>query len=838
MPEQTKQQERRSTQRIRTGWLVCLSLLGLSARVDAQSLPKAPEAKAPEAPAAPEGPAAPETPEAPAPPPFAGMGGGEGGDEEEEEPPPESGGPPGLPPELSGQGPDSEALTVEEESSALTIEELVNSLVVSASNREETSLTAPAWVITLTAEDLRKRGYNSLDEVLDDLPGIDVSRPYGDVYFKDAWRGYRNVIGAPYLLLLDGVSMNHLWYENTQVMTTFPMSEIERVEILFGPASAVYGPNAAMGVVNVITKKDRQEDGVSVTSRFSVASPQRSYFAASDLRKIGDMHALLKKGDLRFSLGARFDYGVLDPNIANNFEYTKTRYYRDRTLWGDFVDRPSLGGSFQSPSEKLALDARIYYGNTEAAVQFFQLTNGNGTVYPADQVQTNPPITYQDTSFYLRHTEVMSTVSSTSLLRYRTSDVENPTSFLGRIAAPGTADDGALFFEQDKANNFSVTAQQDFRVSIGRNLIMTDDELFFDFGGKYEYKDLQRDFDRTLTFIPAADINDVNFDMLAVPPSPGLYTQNRQPANNTGGYLLGKYHFLDKHWLNLGMRTDYRSLVHSTSVVFRGGYIGQFFESLTAKLLYGQATQEPTARELFAVVGGNSANPDLKLERSQTLELNLNYVIQWIALVGDIYWANYKDPIIGAGKTFTNVGKRDVAGLDLGLQALPPLDFLRQLKFWAYYSTYLYAKESSFVPPTATEEASSGKKIRIGDISHHKVLGGLTVDFTRQVSATLLGRWFSERRTVRSNPIRSVDGYFTLDANLLFSDIMFNGLMMDIRCTNLIDAKYYHPGIKSADSGDTPGTGDSGSWVGSVGAFNSLLPQPGRAFTITLGMNI
>ena len=69
-----------------------------------------------------------------------------------------------------------------------------------------------------------------------------------------------------------------------------------------------------------------------------------------------------------------------------------------------------------------------------------------------------------------------------------------------------------------------------------------------------------------VTKLAIADINDVNFGALASPPTPGLYAQNRQPANNTGGYLLGKYHFLDKHWLNLGMRTDYRSLVHSTSV--------------------------------------------------------------------------------------------------------------------------------------------------------------------------------------------------------------------------------------------------------------------------------
>jgi len=170
-------------------------------------------------------------------------------------------------------------------------------------------------------------------------------RPNGDTLFKDYWRGSRTVINASYLLLLDGVVMNHLWYDNTQVMMAFPLSNVERVEILFGPASAVYGPNAATGVINVITRSKSQTDGVHVSSRVSLGSPQHSAFAPRDMRKIGDMQVLMQRGDLRLSVTGRFDYSVLDPSIGNDFEYTKTKYYEDRTLWGGFTDRHELGGS-------------------------------------------------------------------------------------------------------------------------------------------------------------------------------------------------------------------------------------------------------------------------------------------------------------------------------------------------------------------------------------------------------------------------------------------------------------------------------------------------------------
>jgi iron complex outermembrane receptor protein len=516
--------------------------------------------------------------------------------------------------------------------------------------------------------------------------------------------------------------------------------------------------------------------------------------------------------------------------VASNFEYTKNKYYRDEDLWGAFVDSPTLAGSFHSPSEKIGLDARAYYGNTEAAAHYYQLRSGNGTVYAADRVQTNAPITYTDSSFHLRHTEELTSVSSTTMVRYRTSNVDNPTTYLARF------DDGSLFYAEDKSSNFSVTLQQDFRVSAARGLIMSDDELLFDLGAKYEYKDLERGFvENSVSFPSAAD---VDLSALPMSPVPGINAGNRKPANNLGGYLLGKYKFLTHHWLNLGLRADYRELVHDTSVAFRGGYIGSFMDALTIKLLYGQATQEPTARELFAVVAGSTANPNLREERSQTLELNASYVMQWFGATADVYWANYKNPIIGAGKTFINVGKRDVAGLDVGLQALPPIDFVRQLKLWMYYSTYLYAKESSFIPADDDSPARSGSKKRIGDISRNKIMGGATVDFTSRVGFTLLARWFSERKTVASNPIDAVAGYLTVDANLLLSDLPFESMMIDVRCTNLLDARYYHPGIKAADSGDTPGSFAGGVWTGSQGDFNSLLPQPGRAFTLTVGMSI
>src|SRR5690242_11025446 len=105
---------------------------------------------------------------------------------------------------LVAAAPAGAAPAPEDEGEALremTIEELLSVSVVSASNTREKLADAPATVIVLTRADLAQRGYTELSEILDDLPGMDVVRPYGDTYLKNYWRGYRNTIGDPFLLL-------------------------------------------------------------------------------------------------------------------------------------------------------------------------------------------------------------------------------------------------------------------------------------------------------------------------------------------------------------------------------------------------------------------------------------------------------------------------------------------------------------------------------------------------------------------------------------------------------------------------------------------------------------
>ncbi|NJO87627.1 MAG: TonB-dependent receptor plug domain-containing protein [Chloroflexia bacterium] len=128
-------------------------------------------------------------------------------------------------------------------------------LVTSVSKKAENIKEAPATVVLLTSKELKNRGYLDLEAVMHDLPGFDISRSNGNLYSHIYQRGYRSINTNRTLFLVDGVEENDLWSSNVYLSRQYPLSNIKNVEIVYGPASTMYGSNAFLGVVNVITKE-------------------------------------------------------------------------------------------------------------------------------------------------------------------------------------------------------------------------------------------------------------------------------------------------------------------------------------------------------------------------------------------------------------------------------------------------------------------------------------------------------------------------------------------------------------------------------------------------------
>lgn len=126
--------------------------------------------------------------------------------------------------------------------------------VASVSKTTESLREAPATVTVITGEEIQRRGYLDLEQLLHDLPGFDVSRVNGQIYSVFYQRGYNAYENDRDLLLVDGIEQNDIAFGTAYLSRQYPLTNIDRIEIIYGPAATMYGANAYTGVISIITK--------------------------------------------------------------------------------------------------------------------------------------------------------------------------------------------------------------------------------------------------------------------------------------------------------------------------------------------------------------------------------------------------------------------------------------------------------------------------------------------------------------------------------------------------------------------------------------------------------
>lgn len=694
----------------------------------------------------------------------------------------------------------------------LSVEDLMKVRVVTASNTSERLFEAPATVIVITREEIRQRGYANLSQILDDLPGMDAVRPWGATYLKNYWRGYRNTIGDPYLIMIDGVVFNHLYFNTADVMVAFPLTNIDRVEIVYGPASSVYGASAFMGVVNVITRNDEPANGSFDTVMLG---------AGSDASRLVDASLLYKRGDLRFAFTTRFDNGLLDDHSTERYEYTRHRYYADHRLWGGFADDPNVGGSFSSPWRHRALEVRMFAGESvELAVQYFRVNAGYGVEYAGDRAQNHAVWSRPDLSAHIRLARPLGDrVRGTTLVRYRTSGVSSDSDFVESPLATATSPRLVRFSFWHVANS-SITLLQDFDVRIS-------DALALRTGVRYEQKDLQKAYDVNYgPLLPPPQIDAARYPY-PQPPSGANQAQNRITTEDSGVYVQTWYRASERHRVNVGLREDHNSK-YGSATTLRMGYVGTF-GAWNLKTLFGQAFEEPNNRLLYGGWDGSGSDPRLRPERSSTFEVSASRTTQLSSALLSVYRIHNINTFVNTVHTALNLGDRKVFGFDVHAQALLARGEW-EWKPWLYYSRIARADERK-----VDERGNDRGMGRIGDLARNRLVFGVTTMPDRHLTATLRGRYVGPRITVETNPVGRVPSYVTLDALIRYDDLFASGVGVSLSVTNLGNRAYFHPGVRDANAGAEPGALDSaGVWHGSGGFFNSLLPQPGRALLVSL----
>jgi iron complex outermembrane receptor protein len=150
--------------------------------------------------------------------------------------------------------------------SGKSLEDLMNIEVTSVSKREEKLSRTAAAVFVITQEDIRNSGATNIPDLLRIVPGLDVAQIDASTWAISA-RGFNQQSSDKLLVLIDGRTVyNPLFSGVDWDAQGVPLDNIDRIEVIRGPAASVWGANAVNGVISIITKRADQTQGGFVTA--------------------------------------------------------------------------------------------------------------------------------------------------------------------------------------------------------------------------------------------------------------------------------------------------------------------------------------------------------------------------------------------------------------------------------------------------------------------------------------------------------------------------------------------------------------------------------------------
>jgi iron complex outermembrane receptor protein len=255
-----------------------------------------------------------------------------------------------------------------------SLEQLMNIEVVSAGRKTQPLKTAAASVFVITAEDMRRSGMQSLPDVLRLAPGVQVARTSAGTW-SISIRGFNGDYANKLLVLVDGrVVYNDIWAGVFWDMEDLPLDDLERIEVIRGPAAALWGANAVNGVINILTKSARVEHGGSAQYSAGVQGQNASlrYTDAATEKasyRISARHSTQQPlpadpggfiGEAPFTSATGWESN----RMAVRVDWALTP--RDSLFFSGHVHHSTLGQSFASPTPSNLFAPRI--DNAESSI--------------------------------------------------------------------------------------------------------------------------------------------------------------------------------------------------------------------------------------------------------------------------------------------------------------------------------------------------------------------------------------------------------------------------------------------------------------------------------------
>lgn len=660
--------------------------------------------------------------------------------------------------------------------SELDIMDLLNQKVVTASKRTQDTREAPAIVAVVTREEIRDMGTRTLLDVLRTIPGIEVYiTRYGQ--YQIAVRGIKTESSAGVKLLIDGHSVNDPFMGGA--MTFFDdllVENIKRVEIIRGPGSALYGANAFLAVINVITLTAHDFDGTEVTAGLGNYHTETATALFSQSNKnmslIGSAHFYNTDG-AQMTVeqdGAYLAQFTKSPGKTQDwkrkYDFSGTLTFHDLTIRTKYAQR--VRGDYIGLVGVLNDDSNmnLKQGYVEALFP-----------YKINEKLSIKPRIYYDWFFE----EIWFQLFPVGFISFET-DLDND----GQIERVEDAFD--IYLEVGERTfggefQFDYTFSEDHQVTAG---------LVYDRLKQHSPSQVTNMHPLTGEYLGRMiDVSD------------SLNWTIEVDRTVTAEYLQYQGNFREKFGLTVGVRHDHYDDFGST-VNPRLALVIHPHQRFGIKAMYGQAFRAPNFRELYDLNNVNTVgNTNLDPETIRTYELGL----EWFMRDPAIRWRvngfrNQIDDIIvlgsGMPQPFVNGGEAEVTGFEAEAR-------------WHNRSGLMAFVNYSYQDPQDTEN-----DIRLPDVPTHKGNIGLKAPLGKYLTVYSHALWTSEFPRAENDGRDPVDGLFLIDANLQIENLVPQ-MIFGISVQNLLDEDYVLP---------------------SPGFVPSDHPRPGRNFMITARVNL
>lgn len=223
----------------------------------------------------------------------------------------------------------------------LSLEDLLELDVTVASKSKESIKDAPSSVSVFTQSDIRKMGIDKLEDLLNFVPGFQTTRDVEQGRtIRISSRGRGSALSESVLFLVNGQRMNDLYSGGVSLLNrSIPVENIKQVEIIRGPGSALYGSNAFLGVVNIVTLNNENNAQFNVGNLNSRSGSVNLSYADNDLNLSMFVKGFSDDGQEYKDLKDAFGLKNTTKDPIQGFDLATTLKYKNLTINARHTER-------------------------------------------------------------------------------------------------------------------------------------------------------------------------------------------------------------------------------------------------------------------------------------------------------------------------------------------------------------------------------------------------------------------------------------------------------------------------------------------------------------------